>query len=98
MRSVLRFRRAALPLLLSIVAAQTAVAQDLLNDLIEDSPFRLELRPYVTLPSSRNDIISMTTRPGDARPYVTTQEGYVFVLDDNNDGTATATQFFNFAS
>ncbi|MBX3424044.1 MAG: PQQ-dependent sugar dehydrogenase [Pirellulales bacterium] len=98
MSSVLRFRRAALPLLLSIFAAQAAGAQDLLNDLIEDSPFRLELRPYVTLPSSRNDVISMTTRPGDARPYVTTQEGYVFVLDDNNDGTATATQFFNFAS
>jgi hypothetical protein len=68
---------------LELSAASLACAQDLLNDTIDVSNFRLELRPYVTMPSNRNDIISMTTRPGDARPYITTQEGYVFVLNPN---------------
>jgi glucose/arabinose dehydrogenase len=83
---------------LEFSTASLACAQDLLNDTIDVSNFRLELRPYVTMPSNRNDVISMTTRPGDARPYITTQEGYVFVLNPNPNGTGTATQFFNFTS
>jgi hypothetical protein len=40
----------------------------------------------------------MTTRPGDARSYITTQEGYVFVLNPNTNGTGSPVQFFNFTS
>lgn len=76
----------------------TATAQDLLNDVINDSAFRLELRPYLVMPSNRNDVISMTTRPGDSRPHLTTQEGYVYAINDNGNGTGSTTQFFNFGS
>ncbi len=75
--------------------APCAYAQDLLNDVIDLSSFKLNLRPYITLPSNRNDIISMTTRPGDARLYVTTQEGYVFAINEDANGATTTTQFFN---
>lgn len=73
-------------------------APDLLNDVIDISDFRLELRPYVTMGPNYDDIISMTTRPGDTRLYVTTQEGYVFVINKNANGTGSAVQFFNFTS
>lgn len=73
-------------------------AQDLLGDVITDSAFRLELRPYVTLPSSRDNLVMMTTRPGDARPYLVNEQGYVYALNDNGDGTGSAAQFFNVGS
>lgn len=84
--------------LLAIAVSSAVCAQDLLGDTIDVADFRLELRPYLAMPANRNDIISMTTRPGDARPYITTQEGYVFAVNAAANGTGSATQFFNFAS
>jgi Glucose / Sorbosone dehydrogenase len=73
---------------MSVIAVQprSSNSQDLLNDNPQYSPFNLELRPYATLPTNSKNIISMTTRPGDARLYVTTQEGQIHVIDQ--DGTA----------
>jgi len=84
-------------LALAGVSSSQGMAQDLLNDNIVDSPFRLELRPYVTLPSSNDNIISITLMPGDIRPYVTTQQGQVFVIDDVR-GVGSETEFFDFES
>jgi Glucose / Sorbosone dehydrogenase/Dockerin type I domain len=72
-----------------------ASAQDLLNDNPQFSSFNLELRPYVTMPANQNNIISMTTRIGDPRLYVTTQQGSIFVVNQNPNGTGTPTLFFN---
>src|SRR5262245_32433065 len=72
--------------------------QDLLNDALPFSGATLHLRPYVTLPTSNNDIISMTTRPGDTRLYVTTQEGTIFVGNENAKGTTTPAAWFNVAT
>jgi hypothetical protein len=80
---------------LASCASATYGREDLLNDVLEPSPFRLELRPYIAMPSNRNDIISMTQRPGDARLYITTQEGYIFALNEDASGSASATEFFN---
>jgi glucose/arabinose dehydrogenase len=74
------------------------VAQDLLNDNPAYSPFNLELRPYVTMPSGSQNIISTTTRLGDNRLYVTTQEGRVHVVAPNPDGTGTASTWFNMST
>ncbi len=78
--------------------ARQAIAQDLLNDNPTYSPFNLELRPYLTMPAGQNNIISMTTRQGDSRLYVTTQQGSVFIANPNSDGTATPTLWFNAAN
>src|SRR5262245_41023746 len=51
----------------------SANSQDLLNDNPTYSPFNLELRPFVTLPSNGSRIIGMTTRRGDTRLYVTSE-------------------------
>jgi glucose/arabinose dehydrogenase len=70
--------------------------QDLLNDDIEFSAFNLELRPYISqMPTGFNNIISMTTRLGDPRLYVTTQQGRIYVVDQNPDGTGTPNLWFN---
>jgi glucose/arabinose dehydrogenase len=84
--------------LLASPKASRGSAPDLLSDIIDVSGFRLELRPYVTMDPGHKNIISMTTRPGDARPYVTTQEGCVLVVNENANGTGVAMQFFNFKS
>ena len=64
-----------------------AASQDLLNDPLNFSRATLYLRPFVALPSAFNDIISMTTQPGDSRLYITSQEGRIFPVDHNRDGT-----------
>jgi hypothetical protein len=79
---------------LSAISAET----DLLNDPLSFSGATLHLRPYVTLPSTNNDIISMTTRPGDTRLYVTTQEGTIFAVNENPNGTTTPVAWFNVAT
>jgi len=76
------------------VASQTA-AQDLLNDNPTYSPFNLELRPYVTMPSGSANIISMTTRLGDNKLYVTTQEGNIHAVAPNANGTGTLSTWFD---
>lgn len=75
--------------------ADAACAQDLLNDNPTFSSFHLQLRPVVTLPSANRNIISMTTRSGDARLYVTTQQGTIFTLNTDAAGTTTAASWFN---
>src|SRR5262245_33983412 len=96
--------RAGLILLLFLIAAGSArtsalaAEQDLLNDDVNlFSGATLQLRPYVTLPgtSGNRDIISMTTRPGDSRLYVTTQEGPVYVINKDGSGNTTPTVWFN---
>lgn len=83
----------------AFVAVPSAThAQDLLNDHPAYSDFNLELRPYVTMPPGSPNIISMTTRLGDPRLYVTTQEGRVHVITPNGDGTGTASTWFNIAT
>lgn len=71
--------------------------EDLLGD--EDayvySSFNLELRPYVSMPNGQSNVISMTTRSGDPRLYVTTQQGRVYVINQNVDGTGTPELWFN---
>src|SRR4030095_11638483 len=69
--------------------------QDLLNDNPTFSPFNLELRPFTSMPANQFNIISMTTRLGDARLYVTTQQGNVYVINKNANGTGTPALFFN---
>jgi glucose/arabinose dehydrogenase len=75
-----------------------AAEQDLLNDPLNFSGTTLHLRPYVKMPTGFNDIISMTHRPGDERMYVTTQEGRIFVINQNPDGTGSAALWFNASS
>ena len=81
-----------------LLFAPHGAAQDLLNDVIDVSDFRLELRPFVKLPANRKNLISMTTRPGDARLYATTQEGDVLVVNEDAEGVATPSVFFRFAT
>lgn len=100
MRSIFRLQWASLLAASTVIVAFASLTkgQDLLGDNIVDAGYRLELRPYLTMPSNRRNLISMTTRPGDSRPYITTQEGYVYAIDPNPNGTGTANQFFNFTS
>ncbi len=86
----------ALSLLVALPAS--GAEQDLLNDNITFSGATLHLRPYATLPSSHNEIIGVTTRPGDARLYVTATAGTVFVIDNNPNGTTTPVPWFNAAA
>src|SRR5262245_27953711 len=73
-----------------------AFGQDLLNDNPTFSPFNLELRPFVTtMPANQYNVISMTTRLGDARIYASTQQGNVYVINKNPDGTGALSLFFN---
>ena len=81
-----------------LFSTQPVQAIDLLNDNIQFSPFNLELRPYATLPAGFNDMISLTTRPGDTRMYVTTQEGTIFVINENSSGGTSASPWFNVAA
>jgi hypothetical protein len=95
--------------LLSLMAAivlltlhgRTARSQDLLNDTIDYSNFTLNLRPYFTMQTTspfntfHRNIISMTTRPGESKLYVTTQDGYVTAITENANGTTSASTFFN---
>ncbi len=75
-----------------------AAAQDLLNDNLAFSGVTLDMRAFVTLPTGFNDIISMTTKPGDTRMYVTTQEGTIFAVNENANGTTTPVPWFNLSS
>lgn len=74
----------------------TVFGQDLLNDNPIFSPFNLELRPFVTtMPANQYNVISMTTRLGDSRIYASTQQGNVYVINKNPDGSGTPSLFFN---
>ncbi len=72
-----------------------AHGQDLLNDTLRFSVFNLQLRPYAELPADMSNIISMTTRPGDRQLYVTTQEGVIYVVDEDVGGHTTLTPWFD---
>lgn len=74
-----------------------AAEEDLLNDPLEFSGATLNLRPWAQLPAGFNDMISMTYRPDDVRMHVSTQEGTIFVVNENADGTTTSQPFFNVA-
>src|SRR5262245_19332420 len=79
-----------------LAPTQRAVGQDLLNDNPTFSPFNLELRQFVTtMPANQYNVISMTTRLGDTRIYASTQQGNVYVINKNPDGTGTPSLFFN---
>ncbi len=73
--------------------------QDLLNDEaaydFDLTPYNLELRQYVQMPAGSPNIISMTTRLGDPRLYVTTQEGRVHLINPGAGGTGTPSTWFN---
>ena len=83
--------------LVAQVAISTAptFAIDLLNDDIQFSALHLNLRPYFQVPFGLRNVISMTTRPNDPRLYVTTQEGAVFAVNENQNGETTAKHFFD---
>jgi len=72
-----------------------ASGQDLLNDTISFADFNLKLRPYATLPSSNDNIVNITTRSGDDRLYVTTEEGDIYTLATGATGTATPAPWFD---
>src|SRR5262245_29305120 len=75
---------------------EAASGQDLLNDNPTFSTFNLELRPYVTtMPANQYNVISMTTRLGDTRLYASTQQGNVYIINTNPDGTGSPSLFFN---
>jgi hypothetical protein len=106
----LRSRRgfSLLPLMAAVVLlthhARTARSQDLLNDTIDYSNFTLNLRPYFTMQTTspfnttHRNIISMTTRPGESKLYVTTQDGYVTAITENPGGSTSASTFMNVGS
>lgn len=71
---------------------------DLLGDPLNFSGATLHLRTFATMPGNFNDIISMTTRPGDTRLYVTAQEGTIFTVSDNGNGTTSVSPWFNVKS
>jgi glucose/arabinose dehydrogenase len=75
-----------------------AAEVDLLNDSLDFSGVTLNLRPYTKLPTGFNDIISMTTMPGDTRLFVTTQEGSIFAVHETGPTTTTPSEWFNLAS
>lgn len=50
------------------------------------------------MPAGSNNIISMTTRNGDPRMYVTTQEGKIYVINIRGNGTGLATKWFDMAT
>jgi glucose/arabinose dehydrogenase len=79
-------------------ALRESSGQDLLNDNPTLSDFSLELRPYVQMPVGSSNVISMTTRLGDQRLYVTTQEGKIHTITPNVDGTGTAATWFDIAT
>lgn len=79
----------------NVVQASHLKTDDLLNDNPTYSDFNLELRPWLTMPANQNNIISMTTRIGDPRLYITTQQGSVYIANPNANGTATPTLWFN---
>ena len=86
-------------LLIFIVASPVSLrAKDLLNDDVEFSPFNLELRKFVSMPSGSNNIISMTTRLGDPRLYTTTQDGKIYVIDIRGNGSGFPTKWFDMAT
>jgi glucose/arabinose dehydrogenase len=82
----------------ALLAVGQTSAQDLLNDNPTYSPFNLALRPYVTMPAGSANIISMTTRRGDNRLYVTTQEGRVHLITPNANGTGTPSTWFDIST
>jgi hypothetical protein len=75
-----------------------AAAEDLLNDTIGFSGATLNLRPYATLPAGFNNVIEMTHRPLDTRMYVATEQGSIFVVNEDAAGNTTPSLFFNAAS
>lgn len=77
------------------ISLPLAHGQDLLNDTIRFSGVTLQLRPYVVVPAETRNIISMTTRPGDDRLYVTTQEGVIYAIGEDASGRTTPTPWFD---
>jgi glucose/arabinose dehydrogenase len=76
-----------------------AMGQDLLGDDPQYSEFNLKLRPFISqMPGGSANIISMTTRRGDSRLYVTTQEGKVHVVNQNPDGAGTPETWFDIST
>ncbi len=67
----------------------------MLNDTIGFSGATLNLRPYAALPAGFNNVIEMTHRPLDTRMYVATEQGSIFVVNEDAAGNTTPELFFN---
>ncbi len=87
--------RVSLLMVVCMVPWSVAHGQDLLDDRLRFSTFNLQLRPYAVLPAETSNIISMTTRPGDRRLYVTTQEGVIYVINEDAGGHTTLDPWFD---
>jgi hypothetical protein len=100
-----RRRRGGFGLVLALIAGFCssaepvhAAAQDLLNDNITFSGKTLNLRPYVTMPGGFANVIAMTHKPSDTRMFVVTEEGGIFVVNEDATGSTTPALWFNAAS
>ena len=54
--------------------------------------------PSRTMPAGFNNVIDMTHRPVDTRMYVATEQGSIFVVNEDAGGNTTPALFFNAAS
>jgi glucose/arabinose dehydrogenase len=72
-----------------------AAEQDLLNDSLSFSGKTLNLRPYATMPAGFNNIIGMAYKPSDTRMFVPTEQGSIFVVNEDASGNVTPALWFN---
>jgi hypothetical protein len=78
--------------------AALAADIDLLNDTLNFSGKAITLQPYATTPGGFANIIQMTHRPSDSRMYVATEQGSIFVVNDDGNGNTSSALWFNAAS
>jgi hypothetical protein len=66
------------------------------NHPIDYSGWAVELRLLAQTPKGHNTVNSMTTRPGDdSGLYVSTQDGYIYRVEENPDGTSELSLWFD---
>lgn len=73
-------------------------AQNLLNDVYSMSATRLEIKRYAQvsdLGGSADDIISMTTQPGDNSLYASTQAGHIYRVQPSSGGIGDSSLWFD---
>lgn len=83
------------------LSSQELLAQNLLDDVFTTSTTRLELKRYAQISDvsgATDDIISMTTRPGDNALYVSTQDGLIHRVAPSIGGVGTSKPWFNINS